>query len=293
MRFPSRLTALLAAPAAVLALAGAALAASPPPAPSPATAPSPSSTPPAPPTPKAGVRNWNHWVCGRDYVPVNLGHGDYFNVYNSAGTCISAERNHLSWGVASITPTGGWQFPNISSGWEWSRYTCTDGHSGYPGHGSRCMRYPVQEKHDGYPLSSVTVQNHPGAYNAAYDIWFNKTDAHPKQDNGTELMVWIEHPNIYVPPSAIDWYTTIQGIRYEVAAWITFHNGVHWRYMAYIAVHQRTSLPPTWLNAFFRDAIAHGWLSSNDWLTAIDFGFEISWGGAKLRVYRYSLTGVR
>lgn len=277
MSLSRRLAALLAAPAAVLALIPAALAT------------------PLPPAPHAGVHTYNNWVCGRKWVPVDLGRGMYFNVYNSAAgdSCISSERHHLSWGIATIGDTGTWQYPNISSGWEWGRYTCQDGRSAYPGHGSRCMRYPVQEKHDGYPLTSVTVQNHPGAYKAAYDIWFNKTDAHPLQDDGTEVMIWLEHPGIYVPPGAIDWYATIQGIRYEVAAWITFHNGVHWRYVAYIAVHQRTSLPPTWLNAFFRDTNGHGWLSRDWWLTAIDFGFEISHGGTHLRVHDYSLTGVR
>ncbi len=277
MCFPRRLFAPVAAVVAGLLLAPAAHAA-----PSPVGA--------------VGVRRWNVWVCGKNWVPTDLGHGDYFNIYNAGAgnTCISAERYHLSWGIARIIPARGWQYPNVSSGWEWGRYTCNDGRSAYPSsRGSKCMRYPVQERSDGTPLTSVLVQNHPGAYNAAYDIWFNKTDGHPNQDNGAEIMVWLEHPNIYVPPQAIDWYVTIQGVRYEVASWVAFHNGVHWNYLAYIAVRQRTSLRPTWLNAFFRDAIRHGRLVPSWWLTSIDFGFEITRGGLGLRVYAYSLTRVR
>src|SRR6266567_9028743 len=101
--------------------------------------------------PLGGKPVWNRNVCGTNYVPINLGHGDYFNVYNEQDnlSCISAEKHVLSW---TVTRRGrsvlGWQYPNIGSGIYDGRYTCYDGRSAYPSSpGSRCMRYPVREKH--------------------------------------------------------------------------------------------------------------------------------------------------
>jgi hypothetical protein len=242
-----------------------------------------------------GYLHYNNPVCTpKGFVPVDLGHGNYFNVYNSqsGNTCIITERHHLSWYVSEVRPTAeSWQYPNISSGWEWSRYTCDDGLSARPGHGSQCMRYPVQEKKDGHPLTSVTYYPHLQNGNVAYDIWFNQTDSHPNQDNGTEVMIWLSHPGVH--EQDIAWYTTIEGHEYEVINWIAVHNFVAWHYVAYIAVHPTRAFTREWLNPFFKDAIAHGQLSPNWWLTAIDFGSEMNEGGTGFDVHTYSLTGVR
>jgi hypothetical protein len=92
----------------------------------------------APPTspagPLGGTPVWNRPVCGTSYVPVDLGSGNYFNIINAQAqnTCVTAERHYLSWYVSSWHPASEkWQYPNISSGIEWGRYTCDDGPSGY------------------------------------------------------------------------------------------------------------------------------------------------------------------
>jgi hypothetical protein len=256
----------------------------------------------APPTvtPAAGVTLWNTPVCGANHVPIDLGHGDYFNVFNAQDhqTCISVERHHLSWGVDTRKQSNdGWQYANISSGWEWGTYTCYDGESAYPGHGSECMRYPVQEDEDGTPLTSAdVVRPHVEAGNVSYDIWFNKTDSAPNQDNGAEVMIWLSHPGVTIPQRSVCWDATIQGVKYEAMCWRSTRNGASWNYVAYVALKQTNSMAPTWLNGFFRNAISHGKLSPKWYLTAIDFGSEMSRTPAKapiFDVWTYSLTGVR
>jgi Glycosyl hydrolase family 12 len=244
-----------------------------------------------------GSPNWNQNVCGHLYVPVNMGHGDYFNVYNApdGSTCVTVEKNHLDWYISRQNGTKLWGYPNISSGIEWGKYTCYDGKSAHPGHGSECMRYPVQEKNDGAPVASLgRVWPHLRKGNVSFDIWFNKTYVSPnrlRQDDGTEIMIWLQHPGL--PLRNILWTTRISGHEYDVIGWTAFHNNTHWNYLAYVSVHKMSSFPKTRLNLFFRNAISHGRLSPGWWLTSIDFGTEIASGGLGFDVHDYSLTGVK
>jgi Glycosyl hydrolase family 12 len=256
-------------------------------------------SPPPAVTPAAGVNLYNTPVCGSGHVPIDLGHGDYFNVFNAQDhqTCISAEQHHLTFGVDSRKQSNdGWQYVNVNSGWEWGTYTCNDGQSAYlSSPGSQCMRYPVQEDNDGTPLTSAVVRSHVQAGDVAYDIWFNTTDAHPNQDNGAEVMIWLNHPGVIIPKKSVCWDATIQGVKYEAMCWRDTRNGASWNYVAYVALKQTNTLAPTWLNAFFRNTISHGKLSAKWYLTGIDFGSEMSRAPAKapiFEVWKYNLTGI-
>jgi hypothetical protein len=248
----------------------------------------------APAASAAGVHVYNSPVCGSNYVPVDLGHGNYFNVYNSQNntSCIDSEQHHLSWTVTR-SPSGRWQYPNIGSGIEWGRYTCDDGLSGHDA-ASTCMKYPVQQYKDGMPVTSARYW--PGTLtsgNVAYDIWFNRTDKTPaqvKQDNGTEIMIWLAHPGISVWD--VSRTVTVNRMRWQVMTWTASHNGVSWHYVAYVAVTPVRSVSDLWLNQFFREAEAHGELSRDWWLTGIDFGAEMNSGGRGFTVAGYSLSGV-
>jgi hypothetical protein len=245
---------------------------------------------------------WNRPVCGSGYVPVDLGKGDYFNVINAPAhnTCVTVERHHLSWDVSSWHPAAqNWQYPNISSGIEWGRYTCHDGPSADPSSpGSKCMRYPVQVDRDGEPVTSASVHPHLIRGNVAYDIWVNRKDVSPAklgQPNGTEVMIWIAYPGITDDADAR--HVVIDNIQWDVMTWEA-HNSTtdtSWRYVAYLAHQQRDSVSRLWLNPFLRDAERAGELSPSWYLTSIDFGAEINQTvtGAGFDVAHYSLTGVR
>lgn len=283
---PSRLLILATAVTAVLLVAPAAFAST------------------GPPAGFAGVHAYNTPVCGSMYVPVDLGHGDYFNVYNAqnGSSCVSESGWHdLAWSVTK-SPSGSWQYPNISSGIEWGRYTCYDGRSAFPSSpGSQCMRYPVQQSGDGMPVTSVRYW--PGTLtsgNVSYDIWFNRSYELPqdvKQDDGAEIMIWLSEPGLGSPR----WgrLTEIGHLWWRVQGWVADHNGTTWNYVRYIAVRPLGSVNRLWLNQVFRDAERHDDtgsgpdLNSAWWLTGIDFGAEMNAGGKGFTVSRYSLSGVR
>lgn len=272
MRLPRRLLALLAVPAlgAALTPAGVLAAAHPPPA-----------------ARAYGVRQYNSRVCGGNWVTVHVPRQSYYRVANDdfgGKTCVTAERHHLDFQIVAASGSGFHAYPDISSGWEAGIYSCT-------GHRAACYRYPVQVAHDGDPVTSVAGWLAPGRYDFSYDIWTNRTDAHPVQDDGTEVMIWLAHPGITEYPVR---EVRIDGIEWDVTTWITSHPGEpHWRLLIYYAVHPRSSAYGLRINDFFRDAERNGEMSASYWLTAIDAGFELVSGGVHDNIHEFSLTGVR
>ena len=237
-------------------------------------------------TPAGGVPRWNAPACGLHWVTIRT-QLTYYHVYNDdfgRRTCVTAERYHPDFAVSSVG--GGFGFaayPNISSGWESGRYTCT-------GHTGSCYSYPVQLRHDGDPRTSMSAWLAPGRYDLSWDIWTNRTNAHPVQDNGTELMIWLAHPGV---PEGVVRTVTIDGIQWNVTTWIAHRNGGRWRLLIYYSVRQRSSAYGLRLNDFFHEAERHHEMSASYWLTGIDAGFELVTGGLHNNIHYYSLTGVR
>ena len=238
-------------------------------------------------SPDAGVQQYNQKICGRSWVNVHLAKTSYFNVYNGvfgpgATGCLSSTRYKLDFQVLSSTGAGFHADANISSGWESGRYSCT-------GHRGACYKYPVRVSGDGDPVSSVKAWLAPGVYDFSYDIWTNRTDAHPVQDDGTEVMIWLAHPG--VAEGAVR-EVRIDGIAWDVTTWMCHRNGATWRLLIYYAVHPRSSASGLRLNDFFREAERHGDMSASYWLTAIDAGFELVRGGVHDNIHYFSLTGL-
>jgi hypothetical protein len=265
----------------------------------------------ASPTAAAGVPKYWTAVCGHNYVPVNVTgtdgktHGNYFNVYNapSGGSCVRVQKGKLDFYYTQMTNTIRWDYPNVSSGVEWGRYTCYDGKSGLKSSpGSQCMRYPVREKYDGNPVTSVGhVWSHMLSGNVSYDIWFNKWNVKDlsklKRNDGAEVMIWLSHPGVpmsnYFNRGAVARIATISGNKYYVLQWISSpYKPYSHTYTAYISEKPLSYFPATHLNLFFKDAIKFHRLSPMWWLTAIDFGAEINQGGTGFAVRNYQLYGV-
>ena len=246
----------------------------------------------------AGVHTWNVNVCGRAWVPVDMGGGAYSTVYNaqSAGTCISVERHHLAFQVTKWTPgTGGWQYPHVSNGVNWGRDTCRDGPSGtLPG--SQCLQFPVPAGADGDPVTSVHAYWPSGMTgNVSYDLWFNRERA-PwyalGQNDGAEIMIWIAYPGLSAYLAHADRTVTVDGIKWAVMHWVSHHNGKYWFYTAFMAVRQRGAVSGMRLNPFMGYAESQGWLKPSWWWTSANFGAEIDRGGLGFGVTSYALSGL-
>lgn len=242
-------------------------------------------------TPDVGVRTYNQPMCGGNmWVPVKLPASEY-EVHDSAGTCVKPERHRLDFQITSVRRQLGWQYPNISSGYELGESSC-------PSARDTCYRYPVQQRDDGMPVAAVRAWLAPGQYNLAFDTWFSPSSrrlSYADRAGDTEVMIWLAHPGIN-ESYAYDWHVIIDGAEWGVMTWETGTASGHpWRYVAYVA--PRTALGQLsarlWLNPFWRDAEQHGYLSSREWLTAVDLGFELVSGGQGDNIHGYTLAGVR
>jgi hypothetical protein len=211
--------------------------------------------------------------------------------HDSAGTCIDPEEYHADFSITKVTQQIGWQYPNISDGYELGDSGCYTG--------AVCDSFPVQWENDGTPVASGTDYNHPGGtYNDSFDIWLAPVQgqtSYQDRHNDVEIMIWLDHPGINDTSHYVR-YETIDGTRWGVMTWTAGSGSQQWRYVAYLA--PRTSYGTVkysglWLNPFFRDASAHGELGSAYWLIAIDKGFELVSGGAGNNITQYNIQDLK
>ena len=113
--------------------------------------------------------------------------GDYLiqtNEWNStaqqcitytSGTAWSVSTANFNLGTSGAPAT----YPSIYKGCHWGLCTANSG-------------MPIQVSNLGSATSSwSTTQPASGAYDVAYDIWFNSTPTTKGQPDGTEMMIWL------------------------------------------------------------------------------------------------------
>ncbi|MBV9382112.1 MAG: hypothetical protein JOY82_24065 [Streptosporangiaceae bacterium] len=228
------------------------------------------------PIPASGVHSRN--FCGTQWKNVRPNGGVGYNIYNDdfgARTCLFNDGN-AGFVISRSTANGGWvAFPNVSQGWEWGRSA------------RHAPMYPVKMRDDGHPFSAIELHLiNSGSWNAAYDMWFSTYPQKNGQDNAAEVMIWLDCRNDCIGSNSP--VVRIDGMLFHEISWTTFHNGVSWRYTAFVMVFPHRTFRG-WLNPFYRAAGVHP-----DWyLTSIDFGFELNVGGRGLAVNKYQLGGVR
>jgi len=124
-----------------------------------------------------------------------------------------------------------------------------------------------------------TVKSISGAYNAAYDIWFNKSSKTSGQPDGAEVMIWLNHMSGIQPAGLrIAQAVSIAGAYWDV--WLGFNNDIN--VISYVRNTSITSLSSLNLKSFFTDAKIRGYLQPSWYLIAIEAGFEVWQGGTGL-----------
>ena len=171
--------------------------------------------------------------------------------------------------------------------------------SGYPSivvgcHWGNCS------KSSGLPLQLSTIATTPstwtvtppasGAWDAAYDIWFNQAPTTDGQPDGTEIMVWLNHAGGVQPAGQKAGSTTIDGLGWDV--WVapkgTAGFNTIWNIVSYVAQNPSTHADFD-LKPFFSDAVARGQLSTSWYLIDVEAGFEI-WQGASAKSKGFAVS---
>jgi hypothetical protein len=199
-------------------------------------------------------------VNGKEYVVQN-------NEWNSSDTqCVGVKGtafvvSRANFGLATNGPPA--SYPAIFKGCHWGN--CTSG-SGLP---AQVASLPAVTS-----SWTVTVPT-TGAFDVAYDVWFNRTPSTSGQPDGTELMIWLNHGGGVQPAGSQVGTVSLAGATWNV--WQGPMSG--WKYIAYQRTEPTTSVNDLDIRAFIRDAVGRGAIDPSLYLIAIEAGFELWRGG--------------
>jgi hypothetical protein len=257
------------------ALVGAGLAFSPVPAstPSPASAPSPGSSP-APASNTATCLGW-HTVTGADsrqytVSPDNWGGG---------ATCLTAFGGQAGFVVAAQPAPGDGHvlaFPDAAIGCTWGTDAyCTTG----------WQPEPVATANPSESAAMGDLGAATDTWDFASDLWFWPDGAaHPD----AEMMIYLDEQNLPVPKNAVQ--VLVAGVPYWYKTYTMSNGSYSWRYVVFEHLTPSRQVTALRLAPFFAYAEGQNVLSGSDELQQVSTGFEVSSGGAGLRLVRFSLA---
>ena len=175
--------------------------------------------------------------------------------------------------AASGAPGG---YPSIYRGCHWG--TCTP-HSGLPVPVSRLLSPGA------VTTSWATAQPRTGAYDVAYDIWFNRTPRASGQPDGAELMIWLNHNGPVRPFGSQVGTAAIGGRSYDV-----WFGRQAWNTISYSMARGATSVRDLDIGQFAADALRRGYIQKSWYLIDVEAGFELWQGGAGLATRSFAVN---
>ncbi|SEE20144.1 Fibronectin type III domain-containing protein [Streptomyces misionensis] len=209
--------------------------------------------------------------------------GEYIyqqNEWNSSDTqCVSVDDSTGAWTVTQANlsvPTNGAPatYPSIYKGCHWG--ACTTG-SGLP----------IQVSQLGSSTTSwSTTQPASGAYDVAYDLWFNSTPTTDDQPDGTEVMIWLNSRGGVQPFGSKTATTNVAGHGWDV--WTGQQTS--WKIISYVLQGGGTSFSNLDVKALIDDAVARGSINPAHYLIDAEAGFEIWQGGQGLASNSFSFS---
>ncbi|MEC3980457.1 GH12 family glycosyl hydrolase domain-containing protein [Amycolatopsis sp. H20-H5] len=208
-------------------------------------------------------------VAGGSYIVQN----NEFN--SSASECVTtdgkADFTVANSSISNATNGSPGAYPSIYKGCHYGHCTANSG-------------LPVQVA--GMTTGKVrtswhTTQTGAGAYDVAYDIWFNRTPATSKHPDGAEMMVWLAR-NGHVQPRGSKVATAkLDGLSFDV-----------WRggpTVSYVLTNSSTSVNSLDIDNITADAVSRGYVQKTWYLIGVEAGFELWQGGGKLTTDSFSV----
>jgi hypothetical protein len=201
------------------------------------------------------------------------------NEWNSSAQQCITYTSGTAWSVstANFTPPPGGApntYPSIYQGCHWG--SCTSG-SGLP----------IQVSNLGSATTSwSTSQPGSGAYDVAYDIWFNSAPTTGGQPDGTELMIWLNSRGGVSPFGSQTGTSTVDGFNWNV--WTGQQTS--WKIISYVLNPGGTSFDNLDLKAIISDAENRGSINPAHYLIDVEAGFEIWQGGQGLATNSFSVS---
>jgi Glycosyl hydrolase family 12 len=136
--------------------------------------------------------------------------------------------------------------------------------------------------------STVAPGGSANSYDAAYDIWINRTPTASSAPDGTEIMVWLNHHGQVRPAgSVVASDLAIDGRRYDV--WYTPGSGAA-DCVSFEMISPHTGVTGLDIGTLISYAVRHRYASPSWYLISVEAGFEIWQGGAGLATRNFSVS---
>jgi hypothetical protein len=178
--------------------------------------------------------------------------------------------------IANSTSGAPGGYPSIYRGCHWG--ACTP-HSGLPVPVSRLLSPGT------VTTSWATAQPGTGAYDVAYDIWFNRAPSASGQPDGAELMIWLNHNGPVRPFGSHVSTAAIGGRSYQV-----WFGKQAWNTISYSMVTGTASVRDLDIGQFAADALRRGYIHKSWYLIDVEAGFELWQGGAGLATGSFAVN---
>jgi glycosyl hydrolase family 12/cellulose binding protein with CBM2 domain len=200
---------------------------------------------------------------------------------SSAAECVttdgSADFTVANSSISNATNGAPGGYPAIYKGCHWGACSSNSG-------------FPIQVGSLGsgkVTTSWSTTQTGAGAYDVAYDIWFNQQSSTSGQPNAEELMIWLNHNGSVQPSgSVVASNVSIGGHTYNV--WEGQESS--WIDVSYVMTSGATSVSNLDIGQLASDSVSRGFMNNNDYLIDVEAGFELWQGGAGLAANSFAVN---
>jgi chitodextrinase len=213
--------------------------------------------------------------------------GEYIyqqNEWNSTATqCASIDDSTGAWSISQAnfglgTSGAPATYPSSYKGCHWGVCSSNSG-------------LPIQVSALGSATTSwSTVQPASGAYDVAYDIWFNSTPTTKGQPDGTEMMIWLNSRGGVQPFGSQTGTASLDGMAWNVWTGQQSSPTTGWKIISYVLQGGGTSFSNLDVKALINDAVSRGSLNPAHYLIDAEAGFEIWQGGQGLGTTAYSFS---
>jgi cellulose 1,4-beta-cellobiosidase len=229
----------------------------------------------------SGARSASAKLCTSQKAPVA---GGAYTLQNNewgsgASECVgtngAADFTVANSSIANSTGGAPGGYPSLYRGCHWS--ACTP-NSGLPIQVSKLTPGTVT-------TSWNTTQPGTGAYDVAYDVWFNNAPSTSGQPTGTELMVWLNHNGPVQPFGSQVSTATVGGRSYNV--WFGKQG---WNTVSYTMKTPSTSVRGLDIGQLAADAVSRGYIQKSWYLIDVEAGFELWQGGAGLAADAFAVN---
>src|ERR1019366_8373062 len=135
------------------------------------------------------------------------------------------------------------------------------------------------------------ISSASGEWDAAYDLWFNKSNV-VGPSGGAEILIMLNERNKPFPSGVSKVKKSIDGTDWWMLHYQQHDGGHTWNFIEFRRVTSVNSTTTLAFKPFMTASESAGQLSSGWYMTGVDTGFEIWNGGLGLEMHGLTIAGL-